>query len=166
MGYFTAAKVIELRIYDDPANPDTSGYRVALPMTLLEAVADAGTAASKNTGVAAGNVPLLDANGKLEESVLPPIAVVDVVAAASEADMLALTGLQTGDMCVRTDSNEVYVLAQLPASTLENWLQIQNPNAVLSVNGMTGVVTVTDITGNAATATALAANGIIDCGTF
>jgi hypothetical protein len=34
-----------------------------------------GTAATKNTGVASGNVPILDASGKLADSIIPKVAI-------------------------------------------------------------------------------------------
>jgi hypothetical protein len=138
----------------------TSAFSVAsaadIPALTLAKISDAGTAASKNTGTTSGTVPLLDSNGKLPESVIPVIAIVDVKTAASEAAMLALANLHTGDICVRSDTNTMYILQSTPASTLANWIPIETPNAVLSVNGLTGAVTVTTITGNAGTATKLA----------
>jgi len=50
---------------------------------------------------------------------------------------------------------DLYVLKQTPASTLANWIPIYTKNSVLSVNGQTGAVTITTITGNAGSATKL-----------
>lgn len=100
-----------------------------------------GTAAVKDAGVLAGNVPVLDANGLLPVSTLPPLAMTEVFTVNSEAAMLALTA-QPGDIAIRTDINETYVLAAAPASTIGNWKKLLTPTgAVTSVAGKTGVVT-------------------------
>lgn len=102
-----------------------------------------GTASSKDVGTAAGNVPLLDANGKLVESVIPAVAIVDTFVVANQAAMLALTA-QKGDVAIRTDINRSYILQSTPASEIANWKELLTPtDTVLSVNGKTGVVTLT-----------------------
>lgn len=78
-----------------------------------------GTAASKDTGTSAGNVPVLDGNGKLDSGILPAIALSETFTAGSQAAMLALTA-QVGDVCVRTDETKTYILVNTPASTLAN----------------------------------------------
>lgn len=103
-----------------------------------------GTAATKNTGEASGNVPILDANGKLSSNVIPAIAITDVFEASTQAQMLALNA-QMGDICIRTDENKIYILKQTPASTLANWIPIEIPVSVSSVNGKTGVVVLTGL---------------------
>lgn len=128
----------------------TSGTTLAasdIPTLTLAKISDAGTAASKNTGTSSGNIPVLDTNGKLDTAVLPALAITDTFTAANESAMLALSA-QKGDICVRTDTNAVYILTDTPASTLANWVQINVPaGAVTSVNGKTGVVSLstTDI---------------------
>ena len=107
----------------------------------LSDVSDAGTAASKNTGTASGNVPVLDSNGKLDTAVLPSLAISETFVVASEADMLALTA-QIGDVAIRTDINKTFILAAAGASTLANWKEVLTPAApVQSVNTKTGNVT-------------------------
>lgn len=109
----------------------------------LADISDAGTAAGKDFGSSAGNVPVLDSNGKLDTAVLPPLAIKDTFVVASEAEMLALTA-QVGDVAIRTDINKTFILAADPASTLANWKEILTPAApVQSVNGKTGAVTLT-----------------------
>ena len=111
-----------------------------LPALTLADISGAGTAAGKDAGISAGNVPVLDANGKLNTSVLPALAITDTLPASSEADMLALSA-QKGDMCIRTDTNAVYVLSADDPGVLANWLQINVPaGSVISVNGQTGTV--------------------------
>lgn len=114
-----------------------------IPTITLAKVSDAGTAASKNTGIAEGNVPILGPNGKLADSVIPAIAIGDVFEVASQTAMLALTA-QIGDVAVRSDENKTYMLKASPASTLANWVLLKTPtDVVLSVNGKTGVVSLT-----------------------
>jgi hypothetical protein len=119
-----------------------------IPTLTLSKISDAGTAASKNIGTGSGNIPVLDANGKLADSVIPALAIGDVFEVASQAAMLALTA-QVGDIAVRSDENKTYMLKASPASTLANWILLRTPtDVVLSVNGKTGAVTLatTDIT--------------------
>lgn len=128
-----------------------------IPSLTLSKITDAGTAAAKNTGTDSGNVPVLNASGKLDAEVIPAIAITDTFVVASEAAMLALSAAEPGDVAVRTDVSKSYILKVTPYSTLANWQELLTPeSAVQSVNGMTGAVTVTTITGNAGTATKLA----------
>lgn len=100
-----------------------------------------GTAASKNTGTSSGNIPTLDSNGKLADSVIPAVAITDTYVVATETAMLALSA-QKGDIAIRSDLNKSFVLQTTPASTLANWKELLTPtDAVLSVNGKTDAVT-------------------------
>ena len=110
--------------------------------TLQTAIDGLGTASTKNVGTAAGNVPVLDADGKLSTSILPALALVDVYTVNSKAAMLALNA-QQGDVAIRTDENKTYILSKEPASTLANWVELLFPISVSSVNGKTGVVVLT-----------------------
>lgn len=78
-----------------------------------------GTAASKNTGTSSGNIPVLDSNGKLADSVIPAVAITDTYVVANKSAMLALSA-QKGDIAVRSDLNKSFVLQATPASTPEN----------------------------------------------
>lgn len=99
-----------------------------------------GTAASKNTGTAEGNIPILGANGKLADSVIPAVAITETFVVDSQAAMLALSA-QVGDVAIRTDTNRSYILQTTPASTLDNWKELLTPtDSVLSVNGKVGTV--------------------------
>ena len=111
-----------------------------IPTITLSKISDAGTAAALDTGTSAGNVPVLDANGKIDTTVLPSLAITEVTVVASEAAMLALTA-QPGDVAVRSDIEKTFMLKEAPASTLANWIELQSPtDAVSSVNGKTGTV--------------------------
>lgn len=102
-----------------------------------------GTAATKNVGTAAGNIPILGSDGKLNGSVIPAIAISESHTVASEHEMLALAA-QVGDIAIRTDGAGTWILKQTPASTLANWVQLKSPtDAVTSVNDKTGNVTLT-----------------------
>ncbi|MBC9000452.1 hypothetical protein [Micromonospora aurantiaca (nom. illeg.)] len=78
--------------------------------------------------------------GVLPTSQLPALAITDVFTVASEAEMLALAA-QRGDVAIRTDLPGALILAADPPSALASWKQLPTPaDAVLSVNGRTGVV--------------------------
>lgn len=114
-----------------------------IPELTLSKISDAGTAAAKDFGTAEGNVPVLGAGGKLSEAVIPAIAITDTFVVDSQAAMLALEA-QQGDVAVRTDVNKTFILKVAPASTLVNWVELETPtDAVTSVNGLTGAVTLT-----------------------
>jgi len=102
------------------------------------------------TGTAAGDLVKLDANGKLDAGMIPSLALTDVFTATTEAAMLALSSAGQGDVCIRTDVNKTFILAQTPASTLANWKEILTP---LGLNRTIGgddnaTGTVTDTGGN------------------
>jgi hypothetical protein len=100
-----------------------------------------GTVANKNTGVAPGNIPILDANGKLDQAIIPTIAISDTFVINTESAMLALIA-QVGDIAVRTDLSKSFILKAEPASTLANWQELLTPvSPVQSVAGKTGVIT-------------------------
>ena len=114
-----------------------------IPELTLSKISDAGTAAAKDFGTAEGNVPVLGAGGKLSEAVIPAIAITDTFVVDSQAAMLALEA-QQGDVAVRTDVNKTFILKVAPATTLTNWVELETPtDAVTSVNGLTGAVTLT-----------------------
>lgn len=105
-------------------------------------------------GVASG-VATLDGSGKLPVSQLPATAISDTFVVASQVAMLALTA-QTGDVAVRTDLNKSFILRGPDSTVLGDWQELLTPtDAVLSVNGQTGIVSITSVTGNAGTATTL-----------
>lgn len=121
---------------------DTKGRVTAGAQVAIGDISGLGTAASKNTGKAAGNVVILETDGKIDASLIPSLAITDVFEAANQAAMLALSTAGPGDVCVRSDENKSYILKASPASTLANWVWLRTPDsAVLSVAGKTGVVT-------------------------
>lgn len=112
-----------------------------IPELTSAKITDLGSAAVKNVGASAGNVVVVAADGKIDTSLLPAIAISEPFACADEAAMLALDA-QTGDIAIRADESKCYILKEAPASDSGNWLDLKVPaSAVLSVNGRTGAVT-------------------------
>lgn len=119
------------------------GVTDAIAAAKQEVVDGLGSAASKDVGTAAGNVPVLDANGKLVESVIPAVAITETYVVDSQAAMLALKA-QVGDVAIRTDVSKSFILQSLPASTGANWKELLTPDCnVISVNGKQGAVVLT-----------------------
>jgi hypothetical protein len=80
-------------------------------------------------------------DGKIVQSQIPAIAIVDTFEASTEAAMLALSGAEQGDVCIRSDLNKTFILASGLYSEIANWKELKTPtDAVLSVNGQTGAV--------------------------
>jgi hypothetical protein len=95
---------------------------------------------------APSGVATLDAGGKLTIGQLPATSITDTFVVASQAAQLALTA-EVGDVAVRTDLNKSFILRVAPASVLANWQELLTPtDAVLSVNGQTGIVNVGTVT--------------------
>lgn len=82
-----------------------------------------------------------DILGKVPKSALPDIGNSTQVV-NSESAMLNLPAV-TGNMVIRTDLGKTFVLAEEPASVLENWVELVTSSDVQSVNGKTGNVTLT-----------------------
>ncbi len=100
------------------------------------------TALAAVSGAASGVCPL-DSTSHIPASYLPSLAFNNTYVVASQAAMLALSA-NPGDIAVRTDLSETFILAATPASTLGNWTQLLQPSsAVTSVNSLTGAVTLT-----------------------
>lgn len=79
-------------------------------------VADLGTAAYKNIGNTEGNIPVLGANGKLDESMIPAIAINEHFDAESQEAAMLLT-VQNGDMVFIVDTT--YICVNALESTFE-----------------------------------------------
>lgn len=109
---------------------------------------------------AASGVATLDGNGKVPSTQLPAIAISETFVVASQSAMLALTA-QTGDVAVRTDVSKSFILTAEPASTLANWQELLSPpNAVTSVDGRTGTVSLSDLYDPAGAAAAVTTTSI------
>lgn len=93
--------------------------------------------ANKN---AANGYAGLGADGKINTSQLPAIAISETFVVNSEAAMLALAA-QTGDVCIRTDQIKTYILKDSNPALLASWAAILSPTGdIVSVNGKTGIV--------------------------
>lgn len=85
-------------------------------------------------------VASLDATGKIETNQLPQISISSVFVVGSEAEQLALVA-QEGDVAVRTDEEKTYMKNSGTAGDMIDWTYLATkPDAVLSVNGQTGAV--------------------------
>lgn len=73
-------------------------------------------------GVPSG-VASLDLNGKIPVTQLPGLAINDTFVVSSEAAMLAVDA-EIGDVVVRTDISKSFILADEPATTLGNWVEL------------------------------------------
>lgn len=80
--------------------------------------------------------------GLLSTAQLPPISITNITPVASQAAMLALTA-ERGDMAIRTDIGETYVLSTDSPTTLADWLMITSPGNVTSVAGRQGAIVLT-----------------------
>ena len=105
------------------------------------------TAASKDTWTSAWNVPLLNSNWKLDDSIIPAVAIVDTYAVTNKSDLLALSA-QKWDVWIVSSESKSYILWGTGDPTVEaNWLELKSPTwGVTSVNWYTWVVVVTDDT--------------------
>ena len=75
---------------------------------------------------AANGVATLGPTGLVPNTQIPPLAITDTFVVASEAAMLALSTAETGDVAVRTDTNNTYILKGTDPSVLGDW-QLLNP---------------------------------------
>lgn len=141
----------------------TSAVITGLTSSLFGAASDLTSALNNLAGAviplsqkgAADGVATLDATGKIPNAQLPALAISDTFVVASQAAQTALVA-EVGDIAVRTDLNKSYILRVSPATSFVNWQELLSPtDAVTSVNGQTGAVNITTITGNAGTVTTL-----------
>lgn len=111
-----------------------------------------GTSAYCNTGISSGNVPVINSDGKLDNSIIPSLSITDTFVAENENEMLNIKGAEKGDICIRTDENKTYILDQTPITraregsdtTLSDWVELITPTSdVESVNGKKGNVVLT-----------------------
>lgn len=115
-----------------------------IPNLTHDKITDLGTAATKNVGTSAGQVVVVAADGKIDSALMPAIAITDIKTVDSQAAMLALKGVQIGDIAIRTDENKSYILTGSTPSSLGSWTWLRTPDCkVLSVNSKTGAVVLT-----------------------
>jgi hypothetical protein len=81
--------------------------------------------------------------GKIPSDQIPPISFTSVSVVSSESAMRALSDV-VGSVAIRTDLGKNYVLSQLDASVLANWVELLTPAPpVQSVNGKSGNILLT-----------------------
>lgn len=102
------------------------------------------TAASKDVGISAWNVPILDANWKLDSSIVPSTWVMTSYTVTNKSDLTTLTTAVKWDIWIVTSENKTYILSNDPYSTLSNWTELLFPTgSVSSVNWFTWAVNLT-----------------------
>lgn len=103
------------------------------------------TSVAGKTPNAEGNIVLSfgDLVGTVPTEAIPAIALTDVHTVDSEAAMLALDA-QRGDMAIRLDESQSYVLAADDSTQAASWVRLATPpDVVSSVAGRTGHVMLT-----------------------
>lgn len=64
-----------------------------------------------------------------QQSIVSPIAITDTFVVGSEAEMLALSNASVGDIAIRTDLNQTFILKNGVSSAIENWEEILSPTS-------------------------------------
>lgn len=116
----------------------------ATPKSYTDSAAATAQAQAVATIAAQKSVPggyaSLGVDGKLDAGQLPALAITDTFVVAGQAAMLALAA-QRGDVAIRTDLNRSFILAGDDAGLAGNWKELLATGYVLSVNNLTGAVT-------------------------
>ena len=126
----------------------SNGRQINVGGALSDATADKVKVVANGGGTSQG---VLDAIAALQaeiDAISPTLVITDTFVVNSQAEMLALSDAEQGDVAVRTDLSKTFILKQSPYSTLANWQELLTPtDAVQSVNGKTGtvVLTTTDV---------------------
>ena len=92
-----------------------------------------------NKGIPNGYAPL-DGNGKINPSYLESMNSFDVFTPVDFDAMLLLSSAKPGDMAYVQDSEKTYRLVGLPADNPLNWKEQNSITSVISINGLTGAV--------------------------
>lgn len=107
---------------------------------------------------AASGVATLDGSSKVPTAQLPSLAINETFVVASQAAMLALTA-ERGDMAVRTDLSQTFVLTADAPSVLGNWVALETPSgttaAVAAEAALRAAADTAEATARAAAITAL-----------
>ena len=109
---------------------------------LAETISDFAAAADYRIEIqkaVANGLATLGPDEKIPASQIPAVAIAQSFVVNSEAQMLALDA-DPGDIAVRTDITQTFILQASPASTLANWIQLLTPgdDAIHIVNGQYG----------------------------
>lgn len=106
---------------------------VSRTLAETQSILGLGSAAYLNAGTNAGNVPVLDAQGKLLPGVIPSLAITDIFVVTDDTSRDALS-VQKGDVAVVTSTGTNYIYDGAA------WIAITKPDSVSSVAGKTGAV--------------------------
>jgi hypothetical protein len=89
-----------------------------------------------------GGIAGLDpVTGKMQQSIIPAVAVTDTYVVGNTSSVLGLTQAGTGDVAVVTDISKSFILSGTDSSVYANWQELLTPpDSVLSVNNQTGAV--------------------------
>lgn len=102
------------------------------------------TAAALDAWNLAGNVPVLDANWKLDSNIVPSTWVMTSYTVTNKSDLTTLSSAKKWDIWIVTSENKTYILSNDPYSTLSNWTELLFPTgSVSSVNWFTWAVNLT-----------------------
>jgi hypothetical protein len=102
---------------------------------------ETGSAASLDIGTSAGNVVVVQGDGKICYSVLPTLAITDTFLIDASGDLTGLTSAEQGDIAIVTGAVKAnYILRGDAYSQAEDWVQLATTfGAITGVNGLTGV---------------------------
>lgn len=133
-----------LAAYAQPLDTDLTAIAALTTSTYGRALLTLADAAALRTNLGLATVATSGSasditTGTLPTSVLPALAIIDVNTVASQAAMLALTA-QKGDVAVRTDTGQTFILSTNSPTTLADWKEISAVGKVTSVNGQQGIV--------------------------
>ena len=104
--------------------------------------------------------PSLDGSGKVPSSELPAMVISNTYVVVNQAAMLALAA-NVGDIAIRTDIAQSFILQATPASVLGNWQQLLTPpSPVTAVFGRSGAISATNGDYTASQITNVPAGGI------
>ena len=92
---------------------------------------------------------LLIVDNKISPIYMDSLFITDIEEVDTLDEMLALTNLQQGDICIVQEETSSYVLKALPSSDINNWSKLLVQPSVISVAGKTGIVVlgISDING-------------------
>lgn len=113
---------------------DSTGESItALSPTQVEKILGLGSAAYVSTGTSAGNVPVLDAGGKIPVSTLPSIAINDVYSVAN-IDARDALNAHEGDIAIVTSTSTSYIYDGA------TWQAIGSAGSVTGIEGANSTV--------------------------
>ena len=89
----------------------------------------------------ANGIASLGPDGKIPSAQIPALALTNVQVVNSESAQLALTGMEAGDVVIRTDISKTFIHNGGTSGTMADYTEVlAPPPPVISVNGQTGSV--------------------------